>query len=150
MYIWWKVPRFPSSLFNPLPTKAKYVQQPAAISQWPEFIYSRQLAWLGCWWFHLSEWPHTGLGRQEVKNGHIPKRGHFSAKVNISSFKWSSVKLNWNFHWGWWGNQTNNEAFHKKSMNISWYNTNVNKMIININPNILQTFPMTSKVAFWS
>ena len=46
MYNWWKVPRFPSSLFNPLPTKAKYVQQLAAISQWPEFIYSRQLAWL--------------------------------------------------------------------------------------------------------
>lgn len=40
--------KFPSSLFNPLPTKAKYVQQPAAISQWPmqsSFIQDNSHDW---------------------------------------------------------------------------------------------------------
>ena len=35
---------------NPLATRAKYTQQPAAISQQPEFIYSRQLKQPGCWY----------------------------------------------------------------------------------------------------
>ena len=35
--------------FNPLPTRAKYTQQLAAISQQPEFFYSRQHKWPGCW-----------------------------------------------------------------------------------------------------
>ena len=30
-------------------TRAKYTQQPATISQRPEFIYSRQLERPGCW-----------------------------------------------------------------------------------------------------
>ena len=56
LYVFFNCSHVKFKNINPLPTRAKYTQQPVAISQRLEFIYSSYLERSGCWLFYV--WGH--------------------------------------------------------------------------------------------